>query len=477
MKPAANSICFLGEDVCESGRRVMAGMNQIDVSLYYLWIAIRRQSDSAMTTMENYCCGVRLMMSSCIGLLAAGLGGCSDKNDIEPAPNLSEAATYSGTSLELYYNGEQMPGKRAVVKVTDDVAELAFDSSFDLSMLTGMGLTGELPAPGVTPGDSRLVLTASAKPGDGAYVLSGEGATDYVTFDYSGRVEKDKMVFNLSDVKLANQSLSGSVFAPAPIEGDMLSGYSSMPFHLVWELDPMAGIDIPLSDVLRMIATAPVIPVYEGTAYTSVAQAFYSLVKTIALTGSGNMPVMYVSTLGGASHVATTCGNMLQYVPSESGIRLYLNPLQVVSEALLALSDNKDDAKFDFSSLLKRAPSVHAEAAGGDMSVDPALTRAMIGVFLKALAPQIEGGIPLTVSPSPSGADIYLDTAASVTFLSTLLRDALQNHEILAKLQDYLTGASLPGVNPENLSDLLQKLPQYLMKTTRLEIGLSLVRR
>ena len=125
----------------------MAGMNQIDVSLYYLWIAIRRQSDFAMTTIENYCCGVRLMMSGCVGLLAAGLGGCSDKNDIEPVPNLSEAATYSGTSLELYYNGEQMPGKRAVVKVTDDVAELAFDSSFDLSMLTGICLLYTSPSP------------------------------------------------------------------------------------------------------------------------------------------------------------------------------------------------------------------------------------------------------------------------------------------------------------------------------------------
>ena len=424
-------------------------------------------------TIVNFC-GERLMLLGCAGLLAAGLGGCSDHNDVDPVPDLSAGATYTGTSLELYYDGEQMPGKTAEVKVADGEAEMTFYSTFDLSQLTGMGLTGELASPGITPGDSRLVLTAPAVAGDGVYEVAGSGATDYVTFDYTGSISKDKMTFSLTDVKLKNQSLAGNVFAPAPIVGNIVSGYSSLPFHLVWELDPAVGVDIPLSEVLQLIATAPVIPVYDGTAYTSVAQAFYSLVKTVALKSDGDMPVMYVSTLGGAAHVATSCGNMLQYVPVESGMKLYLNPLQVVSEALLALSDNKDDAKFDFSTLLKRSSA--ADSGSAATGVDPALTRAMIGVLLKALAPQIEGGVPLTVAPTSVGADIYLDTATSVTFLATLLQGALQNPDIQAKLQEYLSGVNLPGVNPDQLAGLLQALPQYLMKTTKLEIGLSLVK-
>ncbi len=58
VKPAANSICFLGEDVCESGRRVMAGMNQIDVSLYYLLLLSgkKRQNHIFSTNITSYTC-------------------------------------------------------------------------------------------------------------------------------------------------------------------------------------------------------------------------------------------------------------------------------------------------------------------------------------------------------------------------------------------------------------------------------------
>ncbi|MDE5957271.1 MAG: hypothetical protein K2G78_03060, partial [Muribaculaceae bacterium] len=378
-----------------------------------------------------------------------------------------------------YYNGEQMAGKSAMVKVASGEATMTFDSSFDLSMLTGMGLAGELPAPGVTPGDAVITLTSAAREGDGSYDVAGSADTDYVTFNYAGSIGADKMTFAITDARLKNQVLAGNVFAPAPIVKQGVADYTSLPFHLVWELDPAAGIDLPLSEVLKVLATAPVIPVYEGTAYTSVAQAFVSLVKTIALTESGNVPVMYVSTLGGAAHIATTCGNMMQYVPTQSGLRLYLNPLQVVSEALLALSDNKDDAKFDFATLLKKSPAGRAAATAGDGAegaTDPALTRAMIGVLLKALAPQIAGGVPLTVEPTAAGADIYFDTATSVTFLATLLQEAMKSPEIMAAVQQALGGVEIPGVRSEQLAGILQQLPQYLIKTTKLEIGLQLVK-
>lgn len=407
------------------------------------------------------------------------LSGCSDKDSPAPAPDLGSGKSYAGSNLELYYNGEQMAGKSSTVKVASGEATMTFDSSFDLSMLTGMGLTGELPAPGVTPGDAVITLTSAAHEGDGAYDVAGSADTDYVTFNYTGSIGADKMTFAITDAKLKNQALAGNVFAPAPIVKQGVADYTSLPFHLVWELDPAAGIDLPLSEVLKVLATAPVIPVYEGTAYTSVAQAFVSLVKTIALTESGNVPVMYVSTLGGAAHIATTCGNMMQYVPTQTGLRLYLNPLQVVSEALLLLSDNKDDAKFDFATLLKKSPAGRATATPGDGAegtTDPALTRAMIGVLLKALAPQIAGGVPLTVEPTAAGADIYFDTATSVTFLATLLQEAMKSPEIMAAVQQALGGVEIPGVSSGQLAGILQQLPQYLIKTTKLEIGLQLVK-
>lgn len=420
-----------------------------------------------------------LLLTGCLGMTGGILSGCSDKDSPAPVPDLGSGKTYSGENLELYYNGEPMAGKSAAVKVASGEAVMTFDSKFDLSMLTGMGLTGELPSPGITPGEAVITLSSDAAEGDGAYDVAGTGATDYVTFNYAGSIGADKMKFVITDARLKNPGLAGNVFSPAPILKQGVADYTSLPFHLVWELDPAVGVDIPLSEVLKLLATAPVIPVYGGTAYTSLSQAFVSLVRTIALTEGGNVPVMYMSTLGGAAHIATTCGNMMQYVPTSTGMRLYLNPLQVVSEALLALSDNKQDAKFDFATLLKHAPAVRGNVAAADgvgETVDPALTRAMIGVLLKALAPQIAGGVPLTVTPTAVGADIYFDTATSVTFLSTLLQEAMKSPEIMAAVQQALGGVEIPGIDSGQIAALLQQLPQYLIKTTKLEIGLSLVK-
>lgn len=414
-----------------------------------------------------------------LGLTALGmLVSCSDKNDPKPLPDLSSMKTYTGNNLELYYNDELMPGKTADVTLKGDNIDLKFSSSFDLSQLSGMGLTGALPGPGVTPGNPVLNLSVSATGSGGAYVFAGSGSTDYVSFNYSGSIESDKMVFKISESKLKNIVFAGNVFAPAPIEKNGLLNYTSLPFHLVWELDPVTGIDIPLSDILKVIVTAPVIPVYNNTAYTSVAEAFVSLVKTIALTDSGNVPVMYISTLGGAAHLATSSGNMMQYVPTESGIRLYINPLSAVSQVLLATSNNKNDEKFDFEQMLKKAPSSSDTSAGDENAVgmDPALSKAFIEVLLKAIAPQVSGGIPLSVSPTAKGAEIYLDTETSVTFLATLLQDALSDPVIMGALQKALGSVELPNVSPEELAGIIQKLPQFLTATTKLEIGLSLVK-
>ena len=129
-------------------------------------------------------------------LLPLFAAGCSDKDTPDPAPDLTGGAVYSGTSLELYYDGEQMPGKTASVTVAKDgsSASIVFNSSFDLSQLTGMGLTGSVPGPGVTPGDAVLTLTPAAKAVDGAYEVAGKGSTDFVTFNYAGRIAKDKMI-------------------------------------------------------------------------------------------------------------------------------------------------------------------------------------------------------------------------------------------------------------------------------------------
>ncbi|MDE6010537.1 MAG: DUF4925 domain-containing protein [Muribaculaceae bacterium] len=411
--------------------------------------------------------------------LALLLGSCSDDKDTVALPDFSTSKTYTGNNLELYYNNELMPGKSADVKLEDGNLNIRFYQTFDLSQLSGMGLTGSLPGPGVTPGDDSLTLRVPVNADSGRYSIAGFGETDAVTFSYTGEVTSERMIFSISDAKLKNTIFAGSVFAPAPIEKSGLVSYSSLPFHLVWEIDPAVGFDLPLSEILKIMVTAPVIPVYNNTAYTSVAQAFENVVKSVALTDSGDIPVMFISTLGGAAHLATSSGNMLQYIPSDNGLKLYVNPLSALGQVLLYTSDNKNDEKFDFAAMLKKTPRAvmgSDDETSNAAGMDPALTKAMVEVLIKALAPQISGGVPLTVEPTAKGADIYISTETSVTFLATVLQYALANPAIAGALQEAIGSSNIPQLSPEDLAGLLQKLPQFLEATTKLEIGLSFVK-
>lgn len=405
-------------------------------------------------------------------LLAAFLLLPACKSDEKVAlPNL-ESKTYTSSTLELSYDGELMPGKSVSLEIDKSDASkatLRCFSKFDLSQLSGMGLSGEIPGPGVIPGSAELNIPVDLVAADGCYTFSGSSATDEVSFNYSGEIKEDKMIMNLENCRLKNQIFSGKVFVPSPIEKTGMFNYTSLPFHIVWELDPEAGIDIPLSGILKLMVTAPVIPVYNNTAYMSLAEAYYSIVKTISLNTDGNIPVMYISTVGGAAHLATTTGNMMQYVASREGIKLYVNPLSALSEALVALSKPQTDAEF----VTKSTPD-SGDSESLAIEIDPAVKEAVIKSLISVIAPQFSQGLPLEVTPTQDGAEIYLNTDTSVEFLSNLLQTLLQNPQIMEALTQYLQSIDIPQLPQADVAEILKLLPSYLEQTTKLEIGLSL---
>lgn len=419
----------------------------------------------------DYC--RKLIIAASLGAaMLFSLASCK-KDDPAPLPEI-KSQTYTSSSLALTYQEEDMPGKSVDLEYSSsdpNSAVLRLYSEFDLSQLSGTGLTGTVAGPGVLPGSPDISIPVTLIPGDGCYTFSGSGSTEYIEYKYSGSLKSGLLTLALSDCQLKSQVFAGSVFSPAPLEKDGLLTYKSMPFHLLWEIDPEDGIDIPLSDILKAAVVAPVIPVYNNTAYTSVAQMFDSAVKTIAMTPSGNIPVMYISTVGGAARIATTCGNMLQYVPASNGIRLYVNPLSALSQVLVALSKPSSDADF-----ITKAGVTDDSDGNLIAGIDPKIKAAIIQSLAAAFAPQLRDGIPLTVSATDAGAEIYFDTQTSVTFLSQLLGNLLKNPEISDALQAYLASLDLPGVSQEDLAGILQALPGFLEKTTRLEIGLSLVK-
>ena len=105
------------------------------------------------------------------------------------------------------------------------------------------------------------------------------------------------------------------------------------------------------------------------------------------------------------------------------------------------------------------------------------MTMALLSVLIKTLAPQIADGVPLAVTPTESGIDAYLDTKTSVTFLANLLENALQNPTVMVELMKYIGSAQLPeGVTAADIQEVIVNVGEYLQKTTRLEVGLSLVK-
>lgn len=382
-------------------------------------------------------------------VLMAATVSCTDSN--APLPILEEK-TYTGVKeLSLNYCGEAMPGKTiAFTPGSDNRATLTLYSKFDLSQLGQEGIAGELPAPGVFPGEARTVLSVALQPGDGCYIFSGSGHTPALSYEYSGKLTSDNLVFDVTAAKLDQLALAGSVWTPAPIvAAEDGSGYRSIPFHVEWDIDPLAGLDIPMSDILELAVTVPCIPVYNNTAYSSLSQLLVEVLKTIAFLPDGNIVATYVSSIGGAYHMATSSGNTVQYiVPGEGSLRLYPNPLAIAS-AFMVLESGKP------------APAIPEEL------------KPSIGTLIEALGPQLAAGVPVAYALGDGTLEVYLDTQTAVPVMSQVIAPLLADEKVGAMLQTEL--AKYPHLKPyiPQIMEILQHLPLYLEKSSRLEFGLS----
>lgn len=373
-----------------------------------------------------------------------------------------------------------MPGKGATL--TPDAgnpsnAKIHLFGSLDLSLLGIDGISGEVPTCGVLPGSPATDLSVTLAPGDGCYTFSGNGKSDYCTYSYAGSITSDKLTVAFSDVLLDDQSLAGTVLAPTPLEGSLLSGYDSSPVYVDWQIDPSAGIDINLSDILSAVATMPLIPVYNGTAYMSVAQALTSTLQTVALLPDGNIVLRYYASTEGATQLYTSVGNTLQYLPVKPGSMLvYPNPMAVYARWLVLQSGSHIVTEGDF----RTAPPSPALAASGLTALTDeekeTLKAALLPVLLdvaKEFVPMLSTGIPLCYMPTTTGMNIYIDTPVAIGIMQKVAQGVMSSPEALAILKKLL--ASYPALKDSAplLDKLLQQLPAILQSTTTFRLGLS----
>lgn len=415
------------------------------------------------------------------------LPSCKDDNDT-PAP--LDQATYTGFKrLSMTYNGAPMSGKTVTIVPSGDKAAMSLYSTFDLSQL-GEEFKGlpAIPCPGVLPGTPRLDISADLHPDGGSWSFSGSGETDYVTYSYSGRVNGEKMEFNLSDVVLKDRSLAGFTGVPAPIERtDQGLGWKSSPFLFVWEaqLPPELASVEPLingtGDLLQLLANIPCIPVYGGTAYMSAAQAVSNGLKTVAFREDGCIAATYLKTAAGSAQFALAPLCMLQYLPvAANRLQLFINPTDVLTVVLL----NNTHHDPDIPENPFGAPAYATTAETGAVSEIPGLTpeeTAKLAAWgkqiamktLMTLAPSFPEGIPLNYRQTAGGMQLFIGQEAVLPVVKTIIGEISQSPEIQAIVAKIIQADPRLAQYIPQIQQALGQLPTILAATTRLEIGFN----
>ncbi|MDE5674054.1 MAG: hypothetical protein K2I44_01760 [Muribaculaceae bacterium] len=420
------------------------------------------------------------------------LAACSNDDSSSPLSPIKEKTYTDSSGLELYYNGNKMPGKTVVFAQDGDKAVVKAYSTFDLSRISGFGLTGELPSPGIIPGSPETSLQVSLRDTGQYWEFTGTGEDTYCTYSYEGYASEDKLKLFISDAKLKSGGVTPSAWMPAPIEKNTDGSFKSLPVYADWQYEPIPGVDFNFSPLLSAIAVAPIIPVYNNTAYMSISEAIHESLKAISFLPDGNILFTYISSVGGAYHIAQTYPNGYQYVISGPGsIKLYVNPLSFFSFILQSTSGSTPESEVDLNAdglwQAGNNDNVTSGNNSGMIAIKDILTSPVGKKILKNLMPQflpmVAEGIPLTYTVSENelsdishdSLKIYIDTEMAVNILTAVITPILEDSSMMEALKLYIsTDPTFAPLLPD-LEKAISMLPQAIERTTTFNLGLSLI--
>ncbi len=414
---------------------------------------------------------------SLILLAAVALSACHDDKS-SPAPAISDKTYDAASGLELYYQGNPMPGKSVTFSQDGTKAKLIAFSKFDLSQLSEFGLSGEIPAPGVIPGSPQLTLTPELVETDGGWSFEATSSNDYCKFSYSGFATPEKLKLFINDVSL-NTPVSPAVWTPAPIEKNNDGTFKSLPFYIEWQFTPIPDTDIDFSGILSALTTLPVIPVYNNTAYMSVSQAMTEVLRTIAFNLDGNIIFTYINNSFGAARIDQTQPNGYQYViDSPTSVRLYINPLSFFSLLLNNASGGTPASDIDLNDhgLFPANNSDNggnADSATQNPILKSDLAKKILKSSLEVILPQLADGIPLSFETTDSGMHLFIDTQTTMMLLEKIVLPLLQDDPTLKAIEEYLT--TDPVLKPllPVFEEGLRLLPQVFAQTNTIRLGFN----
>lgn len=410
-----------------------------------------------------------------VGFLLS-LGACSEKEN-SPIETIKDKTYDSSSDLTIYYDEEVMPSKSVTLSQDGDQGTARLFSTFDLSQLTGFGLSGSIPGPGVLPGSPETILKLKMAQADDYWNFSGSGETDYCTFSYAGFANNNRMELYLKDVTLKTGGITPSVWKPAPISKED-GKYTSLPFYIDWQYLPLEGVDIDLSPFLEALATLPIIPVYNNTAYMSLSQALTQVIKSVAFRLDGNIIVSYINTAFGSAQLAQTPANRYQYVVAGPQlVKLFVDPTSLLGMILMQTSGGTPADEVTIIGNGMYPSGVESTAKPGFLAnlMTSETGRKIIKACLTEMGPMLSEGFPFVVNATDKSLDLYIDTQIAAALVQNIVLPMIEDSKTVEAIKEYLS--SVPEFAPllPDLDKAFQSLPEALARTTDFRLGLAFV--
>ena len=373
---------------------------------------------------------------------------CSDDDDDKVVCPVPQTEFTVATGLNLTYNGGAMLGKK--VTFTPDASDatkatLVLAGNLDLSgILTREAASGSFGA-GVFPGSPVVTLPVTLNIQGDECSFSGTSETDYCTFDYAGKVTASSLNLDLTNVALKNSVLSGTTWAPTPLNSD----YTEEPIHLIWksnkEVEIMPGWGMPIQTILTLALRLPLIDA-GGDDKVNVEDMLCSVLHDITLGADGNISASYVDAAQGGTSVVKTPANVAQYVVlSDTQMKVYLNLDAIIANVKRLGSSTK---AIDMSEILSQA--------------------------VTSLLPLVTDGVPLTYEKNEGKLKVYLNTDLLLPLMKNIVAPLFSDEEFVNMLIEAMKAdpdfESMAGM----AEGMLKGLPEIINETTRLEIGLNL---
>ena len=367
---------------------------------------------------------------------------CSDDDDDKVVCPVPQTEFTVATGLNLTYNGGAMLGKK--VTFTPDASDatkatLVLAGNLDLSgILTREAASGSFGA-GVFPGSPVVTLPVTLNIQGDECSFSGTSETDYCTFDYAGKVTASSLNLDLTNVALKNSVLSGTTWAPTPLNSDP----SEEPIHLIWEFEVEWGMSI--QTILTLALRLPLIDA-GGDDKVNVEDMLCSVLHDITLGADGNISASYVDAAQGGTSVVKTPANVAQYVVlSDTQMKVYLNLDAIIANVKRLGSSTK---AIDMSEILSQA--------------------------VTSLLPLVTDGVPLTYEKNEGKLKVYLNTDLLLPLMKNIVAPLFSDEEFVNMLIEAMKADPDFGSMLGMAEGMLKGLPEIINETTRLEIGLNL---